>query len=155
MLEGFSAFTTAPATIWRSLTGIFFMANFLFSMLLILFTVFFCVRSVSDTKKAVFLMAVSLLFMFMFSKTATGQVVDVFLFLFNGVFIGQLGLIGLILSVVLVLVGMRDEERSMDYVHSRFYWVGSAVIAYVSLVFISTVMNGEKVENAVSLLFFG
>ena len=48
-------------------------------------------------------------------------------------FCGKAGIMLLLISFVYLVLGLKDEETTKEYVHTVFYWIITAVVSYVSI----------------------
>ena len=48
-------------------------------------------------------------------------------------FCGKSGIMLLLISFVYLVLGLKDEETTKEYVHTVFYWVITVIVSYVSI----------------------
>ena len=145
LLEGLLNFSHNSLGIFSKLSDIFLMTNILFSFALIVFVVLFGVRMVSSTKVAAFLVFLSFCVMIPFFPMVFQSFAENLKFLFIETFVGKVGILFCLISIIRVLIGLREEERTQEYVHGQYYWFISAILMYFGMFFVSIAGVGTKV----------
>ena len=144
-LEGLLQFSDNSLSIFDKLSELFLTTNLLFSFMLIVFVVFFCVRCVSNTKTATFLVLISFCVLIPFFPSFFKIFLEKLSYIFFDTFSGKIGIICCVVSVFRILLGLREEERTQEYVHGQYYWFTSIFLMYFGLFFISVVGITTKV----------
>ncbi|MBQ9573131.1 MAG: hypothetical protein IJR22_07065 [Acidaminococcaceae bacterium] len=115
-------------------------ANFLLALVLLVFVGFFCIRMLSNTKTACCL-TVGIFFIVLFYLQLTLDAVLPVLKAIANDALRIIGAVCCILSVIAVVKGLADEEKSEQYVHRRAYWCACIVLLYFGLFLIGAGMN--------------
>lgn len=123
----------------------FFTTNLLFSLVLIVFVVFFCIRAVSSTKLSGFFLGLSVTLFAIYCFFTENEAYKVFTNQLIPSFEGEIGLMLCALSIIFVFLGLRDEDMTQEYVHSRGYWWMVVISMYVGLMAISLALRTEQV----------
>ena len=144
MVEALSGTLASQLSAIDKLKEFFFTANLLFSLAMIVFVVFFCIRAVANTKVSFFLLSVSVFLFAVYSFFTENEVYQMFVTHLMNRFEGQVGMMLCILSVTFLFLGLRDEDTTDEYVHSRFYWWLVVISMYVGLFSISLSMKAEE-----------
>ena len=142
MLQGFTLFNSESTSIFTTLSQYLTFANFLFAVALIIFIMFFCVRSLTNTKIATFVIVVSFIPFLLYFYEATKNLFNTICYLATASSFGGVGLVFCIISIVMLLFGFRDEELSIQYVHTRFYWIVMVIFGYIGFFLISVGLLG-------------
>lgn len=123
-------------------SGHLLMANFLFALALVVFVVFFCLRSASSTKTSVLIMLASMTVFPVFFPAMVQDLAEGLMRILSTSVPGKIGILCCAVSVAMLLAGFSDEEKSEEYVHGRLYWTGAVLCGYCGLFFTSVGMIG-------------
>ena len=143
MLQGLTLFNSESFSIFDTLSQYLLLTNLMFAVSLIVFVMFFCIRSLSNTKTASFIIVVSFIPFLLFFPVVIQNLYNNLYYLCTQTCAGKVGLAFCVISLIMLLLGFRDEELSVQYVHSRFYWISMVVFAYFGLFMVSIGLLGS------------
>ena len=115
-------------------------ANFMFSIFLLVFVGFFCVRMLSCTKTACTLTIAVFLCVLLYLQIRFDSILPVLKALASS-FQRIAGTACCVFSAIAVVKGLADEEKSEQYVHRKWYWWLCVASLYFGLFLVGAGMN--------------
>ena len=119
------------------LKQIFFETNWMFLLYLAVVVVFIGGQRTFDTTITTVFYTVSVCLILFFSYISGNWLYKSFDALLN-TFCGQVGVMLLLIAFIYLILGLKDEEKTKEYVHTPFYWIMTGVVSYISVFLICT-----------------
>ena len=119
------------------LKEIFFETNWMFLLYLAVVVMFIGGQRTFDTTITTVFYTISVCLILFFSYISGNWLYKSFDALLN-TFCGQVGVMLLLIAFIYLVLGLKDEEKTKEYVHTPFYWIMTGVVSYISVFLICT-----------------
>lgn len=118
--------------ILQMIKNVFFDANWMFFLYVIAIAFFIVGWKVFGTTIATVFYTFTICIILFYAYISGDRLYKIFDTLLN-TFCGKTGIMLLLLSFAYLVLGLKDEETTKEYVHTVFYWIITVFVSYISI----------------------